>query len=958
MPATTEPWTAGGEHAFAFGPFQLVPAQRLLLEGGKPVRLGSRAFDILAALVASAGEVIGKEELIARVWPQTFVEESNLKIQVSALRRALGDGQGGHRYIVNIPGRGYNFVTPVSVREASRASLPPTAAPARVHNLPLAMTRMIGRDETMTAIVSRLSRQRLVTIVGPGGIGKTTVSLAVAEQLIAGYEDGVWLVDLAPLGDPRLVSSAVATVFGLEVSTEDPLPGLVASLRNKRILLLLDNCEHVIEAVANVAEAILGSTRDVNILATSREPLGAAGEREYRLGPLASPGPDDCITASEALAFPAVQLFVERTSAIIEDFVLTNGEAPLVVEICRRLDGLPLAIEFAAARVEVLGISGLAANLSDRLQVLAGRRRSAIPRHRTIRAVLDWSYGLLSEDEKRFFRRLGIFSASFSIQAVARIVMDTPEPSVDVVDLLADLAAKSLLSADIGGAEPRFRLLETTRLYALEKLGEIGERQEIARRYAEFYQELYERAAGEWERRPTTEWLDLYGWQIDGLRAALDWAFSPDGEASIGVALTIAAVPLWMQLSLLEECRRRAKQALGALETGGTQDRRQEMRLHAALGGSSPEAPEMGAAFATVLDIAESLGDIDYQLRALRGLYFDHIANSRYRAALPFAQKFHHLATSGSNPSDQLFAERMLGVAKHFVGEQTNARRHLEHVLMQHALSDHRQDVVRFQIDSRLSARVFLARVLWLQGFPDQAVRAAELSVAESQASGHAASLCYVLTTAACPIALWVGDLAAAARYAEVLLDHSSRHSLPFYRAFVSRFQIVVDLKGGHTDRGLRLLHAAIAESRTRFPFLTGLAELSAAIEALGQAGKITEGLAFVEAGIAQSEGGWLTPELLRLKGELLLMQNAAADAETAECLFQQARGEAHQQEALSLELRAATSLARFLRDQGRAAEALRNLEPVYDRFTEGFGTADLIAAKQLLNELNDVGRD
>src|SRR5580704_15703737 len=259
------------EPVISFGPYRLLAAQRLLLEGDTPVRLGSRAFDTLAALVERAGEIVSKEELIARAWPQTFVEESNLKIQVSALRRALGDGHAGNRFIVTVPGRGYNFVAPVSLEEPARAALPPTIAPAGVHNLPLAVTRMIGRDEVVVVLVSRLSRQRLVTVVGTGGIGKTTLALAVAERMIQSYEHGVWLVDLAPLTDPRLVPSAVAGVLGLEIHAEDLLPGLVAAVRDRRMLLLLDNCEHVIDATASLAAAVLGGTPGVNILATSRE---------------------------------------------------------------------------------------------------------------------------------------------------------------------------------------------------------------------------------------------------------------------------------------------------------------------------------------------------------------------------------------------------------------------------------------------------------------------------------------------------------------------------------------------------------------------------------------------------------------------------------------------------------------------------------------------------------------
>src|SRR6202162_3226581 len=282
---------------FSFGPFRLLAPQRLLLEGDRPVRLGNRAFDILTALVERAGEVVGKKELLARVWPQNFVEEANLKIQVSALRRALGDGQGGHRYVVTVPGRGYNFVAPVSLEEHSRVPLAPTSAPPSGHNLPFAAIRMIGREEAVAALVSRLSRERLVTIIGPGGIGKTAVALAVAERMIAGYEHGVWLVDLAPLSDPRLVPTAVATVLGLEVRTEDPLPGLVASLRDKCMLLLLDNCEHVIDAAASFAATVLTGAPGIKILATSREPLGVAGERGYRLGPLSRPPPSSRLTA-------------------------------------------------------------------------------------------------------------------------------------------------------------------------------------------------------------------------------------------------------------------------------------------------------------------------------------------------------------------------------------------------------------------------------------------------------------------------------------------------------------------------------------------------------------------------------------------------------------------------------------------------------------------------------------
>jgi predicted ATPase/DNA-binding winged helix-turn-helix (wHTH) protein len=942
----------------SFGPFRLSTEKRLLLEGDRPVRLGSRAFDILAALVDRPGEVVGKEQLIARAWPQTVVEESNLKIQVSALRRALGDGQGGNRYVVTVPGRGYNFVAPVRREETLRAASAPPAPSTTPHNLPFAVTRMIGRDDAVAALITRLSRERLVTIVGAGGIGKTTVALAVAERMMASYEHGVWLVDLAPLGDPRLVPGAVAPVLGLEIRTANPLHGLAAAVRDKRMLLLLDNCEHLVDSVAGLATAILSGAPGVNILATSREPLGAAGEREYRLAPLGIPQASSRLTAAEAAAFPAVQLFVERASAIVEDFALTDANAPAVVEICRRLDGLPLAIEFAAPRVAVLGVEGLAARLDDSLQLLGRRRRAATPRHQTMRAVVDWSYSLLSEDEQLFFRALGIFAGGFTVEASAAVVPDAAKTRNNAIDRLADLVAKSLVVVDTGGTQPRFRLLDTTRAYTIEKLDSSDERAAVARRHAEYYLTLFKRAEAEAQARPAAEWIADYAGEIDNLRAALDWAFSPAGDGSLGVSLTTAAVPLWLRLSLLEECGSRARQALGALKTLGKPKPREEMRLHTAVGASLRDAPEMEAAFTRALDIAQTLDDSEYQLRALRGLSFYNAWANHPRAALSFAQRFHELATRGTNQSDRLFSERMLGSSKHFLGDHVGARRHLEQVLTRYAAADlgqpavRFQDVIRFQIDGWVEARVFLARVLWFQGLADQAVRMAEKCLGDAQAIDHASSQCFALALGLCPVALWTGNLGAAAHHTRLLVDLSSRHGLSHWAPYGVRYRRIIALKGGSVSRGPRPPDASIEEIDQSDSNLRSLTALTEIVEAFTKAGRSAEGLALLDGEIARSsEPGCFTAELLRLRGELLLLQTAPAAAKPSEDLFRQALDVAHQQGALSWELRVATSLARLLHHQGRPADAVACLEPVYSRFTEGFGTADLMSAKRILED-------
>ncbi len=967
MPAATEPQsTASGGTAIAFGPFRLFPVQRLLLEGDKPVRLGSRAFDILTALVEQAGEVVGKEKLIARAWPTTSVEEANLKIQIGALRRALGDGQGDNRYIVTVVGRGYNFVGPIRKEQALRAAPSTTVGPAVLHNLPFATTRMIGRDDAVTALVARLSRQRMVTIVGPGGIGKTTVALAVAEQVIARYEDGVWLVDLTPLGDQRLVASAVATVLGFGTHTDDLLSGLATWLRDKRILLLLDNCEHVVDAVASLAETILSKARGVSILATSREPLRFIGEREYRLEPLGNPEPSSRPTIAETAMFPAVQLFVERVSAFVQDFELTDANAPLVIEISRRLDGLPLAIEFAASSVEALGVQGLADRLNDSLPLLAAQRRTSATRQQTMRAVIDWSYGLLSHEAQPFFRALGMFAGSFTVKAAATVAMAAATTSFDAIDLLADLVSKSLVVADVTGDQPEFRLLYTTRTYAIEKLDECSEREAVATRHAKYFRELFEQAETEREMRPMAEWLKAYAPQIDNLRAALGWSSSPNGSSEIGVALTTAAIPLWLHLSLLRECCARTEQALKILRSDLTHDAHREMKLNAAFAISSlyTQGPshEVGTTWETTLKLAQELNDPEYQLRALWGLFAFHLGCGEFRLALEMAKRFADLATTQPNRDDVLIGERIVGVAEHFLGDLRGARRNLEHMLANFVTPASKSHyVVRFGFDQRIPARIMLARILWLQGYPERAQREVDATIEEARGTGHASSLCYALADAACLIALWTGDLAGADRYITLLVDHSTQLALPAWQPVGRLYRAVLLIRRGAVADGLPKLRAGFQIDAEPLYAWTRTLLLGELAQGLACAGLVDEALATARQavdGCKRSEENWLIAELLRLCGELVLQQGAPGSVLVADGYFRQALEWAHSQGALSWGLRVATSRARLMHQQGRPEDARSQLQPVFDRFTEGLATADLVAAKHLLDQLGTPGRD
>src|SRR6516165_4835774 len=505
-----------------FGPFSFHPARHLLLEGETLVRLGSRALEILAGLVERPGELVSKDELTARVWSNTVVEESNLKVNVCALRRALGEGQPGRRYIATVSGRGYRFVAPVERGEPGTLSVPQSPAAKRLHNLPASSTRTIGRADTIRAFLRHLQRHRLVTIVGPGGIGKTTVALAAAETHIAAYAHGVWFVDLAPLTDPQFVPGAVASALGLTIHSENVVAGLAACLRDKQTLIVLDSCEHVIDAAASLAEQIIGSATDVHILATSREPLRAKAERVHRLPPLESPPTAPGLTAAEALAFPAVQLFVERASESLENFELSDADASVVADICRRLEGVALAIELAATRVNSLGVCELVALLGDRFWLLRQGRRTALSRHRTLAAALDWSYEFLPETERTILRRLSVFAGAFTLASATAVIAGSGILGPEVVESLANLVAKSLVSANVSGALAQYRLLDTTRAYALQKLAESGELEALERRHAERHRNLLEQAEAEWETQPTAEWPAECGRKIDDIRSALN----------------------------------------------------------------------------------------------------------------------------------------------------------------------------------------------------------------------------------------------------------------------------------------------------------------------------------------------------------------------------------------------------------------------------------------------------
>lgn len=940
----------------SFGQFRLYATQRLLEKVGNPIHLSARALDILIVLVERAGEVVSKKNLMARVWPDVTVDEGNLRFHIAALRRALEDGQSGARYVTTIAGRGYCFVAPIS---RSNAPSPPTAeAPFtdQSHKLPTSLKRMVGRNETVETISAHLLAERFVTIVGPGGIGKTTVAVSVVHALLENFDGAVHFFDLGPLNDPLLVPSAVASMLGLLVQSNDPIPSLISFLRDKRVLVLLDSCEHVIETAAALTERIFEGAPQVHILATSRESLRVEGEHVYQLSPLDIPPDDTGLTAERALTFPAVQLFVERVAASGQPFELTDSDAPIVGTICRKLDGIALAIELAAGRVSAYGIQKTATLLDTRFRLLWHGRRTALPRHQTLSATLDWSYDLLTELERAILRRLSVFVGFFTLEGAQSVAAGDDIAGAHVVAVVSSLVAKSLAATDnTCCGTTRYRLLDTTRAYVLGKLIDSGDADKTARRHALYFCEFLERNDSDALAASEIKGNSAYREQLGNIRAALEWCFFERGDLEVGIVLAAASAHFFLGMSLWTECHRWSERAIAALDdtTRGT---RREMELQAALGLSlmftRGNSEQVGLALARGLELAEKLRDPRNQLRLLGRLHIFHERIGDFHTALHVAERSSKVALEIADPVGIAAAHSLLGISHHLMGDQTSARKHLEAALIRPPVSQ-RINTFHFGFDHRNRAGIALARTLWLQGYADQAVAVARQTVEEASTLDHPVTLCIALIWAV-SVFLWVGDWTSAEENIERFIAHADRYSLAPYQAVGLGVKGELSVKRGEAEAGIHLLRAALETLHAhRYELLTTAFNITV-VEGLALTGRYDQALETIDqtTALVVSNGDLFTmPELLRIKGDLLASAPRPRLIQ-AEDYFVRSLELAGQQSALAWELRAATNLALCWSEQGHFDKARDVLARVYSRFTEGFESSDLKAAKRLLDEL------
>jgi predicted ATPase/DNA-binding winged helix-turn-helix (wHTH) protein len=926
----------------SFGPFELSIGNRLLTNGAKVVPLGARAMDLLIVLVEQANQVVGRRTLIERVWPKRGAEQVSLRVHISALRKALDQSDPGRRYITNVPGRGYSFVVPV----ASLSPTPGDTNPSSRSRLPARLMRMLGRSDALATIQMKLAEQKFVTIVGPGGIGKTTLAVAVAHEMSTAFNGQIHFVDLSALGGASLVAPAVASALGVSIQTNNVVPALIDRLLERPTLIILDCCEHLIDGASALAEELICRVPTLHLLATSREAMRVEGEHVYELCTLACPPEDGGSSAHDVLQYPAVQLLVDRVRAVRGDFELVDADAPIAAGMCRRLDGIPLAIELAAGRVDIFGLGKTASLLDDRLNLSWVGRRTALPKHQTLNAALEWSYDLLDEAEKRVLSRLSVFAGGFTFEAAVTVVADETIDEANVSDCVWELRSKSMIAAR--GQEGRLRLLDTTLAFASRRLSRSDEENQCSRRHALYFCDLLKQGAA----MELPERLGALGGEVDNLRAALNWAFSVEGDAKIGVELAAASASTWMAMALLTERREWMTKAISRLDDASAGSR-QEMIIQSALAScmmfTDGMTEESYASWAKTRFLAECLNDTKCQLDSLLVLWAHQIRLPSYPEATELADRCGDVADGTGSRGAIATANYMRGITYHHSGRILQAEAHFE-------LSLHRDDeayrqslIKRFGYDRKVDALAVLANLAWLRGCPDQARRLSLMSIAEARQLDHAVPLCVALAWASFNTYLTSPDDLEAEALANELVDHAAKYAVESYHGFGLSMQALCRARRDQGETASATLYRGLEKlSAARYGVFDWILQAEFA-RCTAAAGRPRQGLAvFERAKIDLDEAQWCAPELRRIRGELALGNDEGLAV--GRQYFLSALELSDKQASLSWTLRAATSLALAEKSAERKEAAWRTLQATHAKFREGLETPDLRLAKEVLD--------
>lgn len=896
-------------------------------------------MDLLLVLVERATQVISKKELMAHAWPTANIDESTLRFHISTLRKALGDGLHGKRYITSVSGRGYCFVATVDVANSDAVSGRSThPAP-----LPRQTVRVLGRDQLLGRLATMLPERRFVTLTGSGGMGKSTVALALAERLAEHYEAGIHVLDVTLVGDGAFLTPTLARQLGVPYSPGGVLDAIQRWLHDRRALIILDSCEAQLDACATLAQSLLERSPGMHLLCTSREPLRARGEWVLRLPPLGLPPspPPPGMGMQEALGHPALQLLVERAMASRPGLQITESDLPTLCELTHRLDGMPLAIELAAVTLDALTLQDLLTQLDTRFLLRSPGHRTLTYRHRTLEALLDWSHERLTPGERIVLRRVSVFMGSFSLTAAQAVAADDHVPNAEVIQAVMGLASKSLLAVDMDGSTVRYRLLDSTRAYALELLGNGEDMRATRLRQCVYLQASLNDSETDWANFSPQQWIQVYAPLSHNVRDALAWAFGHQGDALQGIHLVNAAVGTGHQLSLSEEYRTHAGQALRRLMEMDAPDPELELRLSMAQASmqlmSQGPGPDVTRLYLRALEISQALHNDLLKSVALNGLFVQaFFCDGDYQTAIRHARAVTDIAVRAPELHLQPLMERLTAQALHGAGRHEESRLMVESGLRH---PPQRQRLTPpFPMAQPVMMRMLLARILWLQGHAEQAWQVAE-ELMDLAAQDMRFALSNALAWTVCPLALWLGAHDHARQCIDRLYHRACETDMPFMVSWACVYDQVLACRLGAQPR--LLAH----DARVQRACASGVvAELLATVDPA----RITPTL------LSRSRAGslgWCEAEILRAEGERLLAEGR--DTTGARALFERSLTIARQQRALAWELRTSTSLARLWASQGSQERARDLLAPVLDRFTEGMSTHDVLDAKRLLSALS-----
>lgn len=918
-------------------------AQRRIERGGEDVRIGSRSFELLLQLIKHAGAVLSKDELLSSVWAGVVVEETSVRVHMSTLRKALGDPESSEdckEWISNIPLRGYRFNGRVRSEpvNASPLAIPELAVAASFARLPVRLTRLIGRQDDVQRIQMALEIGRLVTIVGTGGIGKTSAAIHAAEGIEQRQAARVAFVDLSPLASHEHVQSTLARALSVATDMGDPLQAIVQRLAGQDVLLLVDNCEHVVDSVASLVASLLGALPRLRILATSREVLRLQGEHVLRLLPLAVPEADG-VSLREALRSPAVELLVERAAAAgARDFDESDGA--LLARIARQIDGIPLAIELVAARLGVQSIGDLSLRLNDHMRLYSMDKRAVLTRHTTLAATLEWSTALLDPDEFKLFRRLSVFRGRFDVDSALALAQGDMEPEL-AFDALISLANKSLVSFDNNDAIAPYRLLITTRSFAAALLAASDERQDLLRRHAAFMLELMKVAANQLQQLGGHAWLDRYSFRLDDVRQAIEFCLTEQIDTKFATSIITASASLWFQVSQVAEYRDWVRATLALVDQQDEPDTGTAAWLNTALVtallSTGAPSPELDAACDRALAGALTANVRHLELHARWGRCTHDIFRGEYLMALRNAEILQTVVDSWDDPPARLLAHRVSAMANHFQGDFTVSMRHSEAALGLSGPFGRSSVTAVIGPEAIVAAKAVQCRTFWIQGESAKALESANDAVTRAEAGGNSVSLCSALY-GGCVVALWSGELELARKWIPRMLEEARRKGLEGWHRYAEWFHQGLQLSMAE-DRELHIQQ--VREQLASFDAPHKEMLLTFCSEWLDD--EIVER-------VSRGEGMWCACEAWRALG---WREEQSGRNSEAEALYLRALETAQAQGALSWRLRAATSLAGLWGRSDRTERAIELLDQVGELAT-GLGNdgPDMVRLRALRTQL------